>query len=58
MSRVGSKVNIQTPDAKCMKCKRWVKASNTRGVILSIPGHCSLGYCEKDRFKKKGSTFA
>ncbi|MBQ2882590.1 MAG: hypothetical protein IJE43_02285 [Alphaproteobacteria bacterium] len=56
MSRTGLKANFQTPDARCLGCKYWVKASKTGGFIIGTPGRCGLSYCKKDSFKKKGST--
>lgn len=53
MSRIGIGWNIKQPDARCMKCKRWKSADNSKGVSnFKIPGMCTLSYCEKD-FKKK-----
>ena len=53
MSRIGIGWNLKQPDARCMKCKRWKSADNSKGCSnFKISGKCTLSYCEKD-FRKK-----
>lgn len=54
MSRAETGYNLQEPSKLCFGCNHWKSSEKHRGLMggFTVPGRCTLGYCEKQRGKR------